>query len=71
MMEVDYPICDECIHYEGCHSTIFGECWTCGKNNPNCSDIQDNRWTVEEENGQPIPCKDYEKGEHLLNVVLG
>ena len=66
----DYPLCSECKFFEGCHSTVFGECWTCGKNYEKCSEVQDNDWEVKN-GGEITLCPHYEKGEHLVNVVVG
>jgi len=27
-----YACCNRCEHYQGSHSTVFGECWTCNMN---------------------------------------
>ena len=66
-----YPLCKNCIYHQGCHSTIFGECWTCGKKHPNASNIEDNDWNWFEENKSIMECEFYEYGEQLVNVVLG
>ena len=66
-----YPLCSNCIHYEGVNSSVFGECWTCGKNNLQASDIEDNDWNWFEENKEPIKCEFYEYGKQLVNKILG
>lgn len=65
-----YALCDRCMHYKGYHSTVFGECWTCGKHSPVCSEIMDNHWEVSQGN-EPTECEFYEFGEHLVDVVIG
>jgi len=44
----EYQLCSECIHWQGCHSTIFGECWTCNVNGN--TEVQDNDWNSDEGN---------------------
>ena len=67
----EYPLCRNCIYNEGCHSTIFGEDWTCSKKHPKASDIESNAWNWFEENEEIVECEFYVKGEPLINVVLG
>ena len=56
----NYPLCSRCVHWQGCHSTVFGECWTCNKNVK--GDVEDNDWHYENE--EPIvPCEHYTFGE--------
>jgi len=52
----DYALCERCIHYQGGHSSIFGECWTCNKNVQ--GRIEDNDWH-KERNEPIIPCSEY------------
>ena len=71
LQENDYPLCDRCIYHEGCHSTIFGQSWTCGKKYEKASEVYDNDWEVKEHGAIPTPCPHYIKGKPLINVVLG
>ncbi|MFK5938699.1 MAG: hypothetical protein QM497_09945 [Sulfurimonas sp.] len=54
--EDEYPLCSRCVHYQGAHSTVFGECWTCNKNV--MASVYDNDWA--DENGEDIvECAEY------------
>lgn len=66
-----YPLCDNCIHYQGCHSTLFGPSWSCGKNYEHWFDVSENDWNVKEEGKEPVDCPYYDYGEHLVNVCIG
>jgi hypothetical protein len=61
-----YAVCTRCEHYQGCHSTIFGECWICSKGVK--EDVFDNNWHFEM--GEPIiPCEHFSFGEPSDNYV--
>jgi hypothetical protein len=68
-MDESFPICSSCVFYFGAHSTIFGEGWSCQKDNPYCSDIADNDWALE--HGEDIIfCEDFIFGKPT-SVILG
>ena len=55
-----YASCNRCEHYQGCHSSIFGSCWTCNKDVK--GEVWDNDWHFEM--GEPIiPCEHFSFGE--------
>lgn len=57
-MENILPCCYRCVKEIGCHSTIFGECWTCEAKNPNMSDIMDN----DSDGVEITPCESFLEG---------
>ena len=58
---IKIPWCNRCLHYQGCHSSIFGECWTCNEKG-NFGLVQDNDWHYS--NNEPLKsCEFYEFGE--------
>lgn len=59
---IKVPWCSRCLHYQGCHSTIFGTSWGCNKDNSQCGEVEDNNWHYTN-NEDIVDCEFYEFGE--------
>jgi len=66
--EDQYPLCDRCIHYHNCCSSLFGDCWTCAVGNKKAADVCDNDWY--ESIGEPLhECQEYVFGIPLNRCI--
>lgn len=67
-METAIPCCHRCVKAVGCHSTIFGECWSCEAKHPLMFEVMDNDYNSR--NNEPItPCEFFEEGPTSGGVI--